>query len=81
MSELIQIDTLELEGFTADEGRRAAQAFEVELTELLARYGLPEGKRREDVASVDLGDLPRHATSPEGIGREMAKALFDEVWS
>lgn len=80
MSAVIEIDTLELEGFTAEEGRRAAQAFEDELNALLNRYGLPEGKTANDVANINLGDLPRTTNTPEGIGREMAKALFGELW-
>lgn len=80
MSAVIEIDTLEMEGFTADEGRRAARAFEDELETLLNRHGLPEGKTANDVDSINLGNLPRTMNTPEGIGHEMAKALFGELW-
>lgn len=80
MTAVIEIDTLGLEGFTPDEGRRAAQALEAELVRLLERRGLPEGKTRADLETVDLGDLPATAKTPEGIGQELAKALFGELW-
>ena len=80
MSAVIEIDSLELEGLTEDEGRRAARAFEDTLTGLLEQHGLPEGVTRADISSVDLGELPRTTETPEGIGRELARALFSELW-
>ena len=80
MNAVIEIDSLELEGLTEDEGRRAARAFEDALTDLLHRHGLPEGVTRGDIAGVDLGDLPRTTQTPEGMGRELARALFSELW-
>ncbi len=80
MNALIEIDTLSLEGLTPDEGRRAARAFEDMLAELLNRHGLPEGKTIEDIARIDLGELPRTMNTPEGLGQELARALFGELW-
>lgn len=80
MSGIIEIDTLKLEGMTEDEGRRAAKAFEATLTDLLAREGLPPGKTRKDVEDVHLGQLDVYSQTPEGIGRDLARALFAELW-
>lgn len=80
MSAVIEIETLALDGMTEDEGRRAAKAFEVTLASLLERYGLPEGATRADIAEVDLGELPITTQTPEGIGQELARGLFSELW-
>lgn len=80
MSSVIEIDTLKLDGMTEDEGRRTAKAFEDTLMELLARDGLPPGKTREDVEDIDLGQLQVVSQTPEGIGRDLARALFAELW-
>ncbi|MEE4109127.1 MAG: hypothetical protein V2I24_07265 [Halieaceae bacterium] len=80
MSGVIEIDTLKLEDMTEEEGRRTARAFEDTLTELLSREGLPGGRTREDIARVDLGQLPVVSQTPEGIGRDLARALFAELW-
>ncbi|MEM9318235.1 MAG: hypothetical protein AAGA70_04425 [Pseudomonadota bacterium] len=77
---IIEIDTLTLDGFSEQDGRKAAAVFEERLTELLNRHGLPEGRTAEDIAAVDLGKLPSSATTPEGLGRELAGALFQQVW-
>lgn len=81
MSNVIEIDTLVLDGMTDDEGRRAAAAFERQLQDLLDRHGLPPGKTVADVEGIDLGDLPSHMTSPEARGAELARALFAELQS
>ncbi|MEM6464894.1 MAG: hypothetical protein AAF679_00105 [Pseudomonadota bacterium] len=80
MTTVVEIEALSLDGFTEDEGRRAAAAFEARLTDLLDRHGLPEGRTAQDLTSVDLGSLPSSATTPEGLGRELASALFQRVW-
>lgn len=80
MSAVIEIDTLKLEGMTEEEGRRAAKSFEDTLMELLTRDGLPDGKTREDVEDIDLGQLQVLSQTPEGIGRDLARALFSELW-
>ncbi len=80
MSAVIEIDTLRLEGMTEDEGRRTANAFEATLADLLTRDGLPPGKTREDVEDIDLGHLQVVSQTPEGIGRDLARALFAELW-
>ncbi len=80
MSSVIEIDTLKLDGMTEDEGRRTAKAFEDTLMELLTRDGLPPGKTREDVEDIDLGQLQVVSQTPEGIGRDLARALFAELW-
>lgn len=80
MNTVVEIDTLTLDGFSEEDGRRAADAFETRLTELLNRHGLPEGRTVEDITAIDLGKLPRSATTPEGLGRELAGALFQQVW-
>ena len=80
MNALIEIDTLALDGLTPDEGRRAARAFEDMLAGLLNQHGLPEGKTVEDITQIDLGELPRTMNTPEGLGQELARALFGELW-
>lgn len=80
MSSVIEIDSLKLDGMTEDEGRRTARAFEAALTELLTRDGLPPGKTREDVEDIDLGRLGVVSQTPEDIGRDLARALFAELW-
>ncbi len=80
MSAVIEIESLDLEGMTEDQGRRAARTFEATLSDLLTRDGLPEGVTRADIDHVDLGDLPRSTQTPEGVGRELARALFAELW-
>ena len=80
MSAVIEIETLALESMTEDEGRRAAKAFETRLTALLEQYGLPDGATRADIAEIDLGELPRTTQTPEGIGQELARGLFSELW-
>jgi hypothetical protein len=80
MNAVVEIESLELEGMTPDEGRRAGAAFADTLTRLLRMHGLPEGKTREDIEAVDLGELPRTMQTPEGVGEELAKAVFEELW-
>ena len=80
MTSVIEIDTLKLDGFSEEDGRRAANAFEQTLAELLNRYGLPPGRESADISDVDLGTLPRTAASPDGLGRELARALFGRLW-
>lgn len=80
MSSVIAIDTLKLEGMSEQEGRRTARAFEHTLTELLNRDGLPPGKTREDVEDINLGQLQVVSQTPEGIGHDLARALFAELW-
>ena len=80
MSGVIEIDTLKLEDMSEEEGRRAAKAFEGTLMALLTRDGLPPGRTREDVQEIDLGRLPVVSQTPEGIGRDLARALFAELW-
>lgn len=80
MTAVVEIETLELEGLSPEEGRRAAKVFEGELARLLERYGLPEGRDATDLEALDLGALPQTAATPEGLGRELAKALFGELW-
>jgi hypothetical protein len=77
---VVHIESLGLAGFTEDEGRRAARSFEARLTALLERHGLPRGRTVADLERVDLGRLPVAATTPEGLGRELATALFERVW-
>lgn len=81
MSVVVQIDTLALPGLSGAAARRAAEVFASELEALLATRGLPEGVRPEALERVDLGTLPVAATSPEGIGRALARALYDRVVS
>ncbi|SIT01923.1 hypothetical protein SAMN05421759_11066 [Roseivivax lentus] len=78
---VVHIDGLALNGFTLDEGRRAAEAFEARLSELLNRYGLPEGVAAEDIGAIDLGSLPAEGKTPEGIGQALAAALFGRLWT
>lgn len=80
MSAAVHIDTLAFEDMSPEEARRAAGAFEAELTALLTEHGLPEGKTAEEIEEIDLGELPRTMQTPEGIGQELAKALFSELW-
>jgi hypothetical protein len=79
MSAVIEIDTLRLDGMTKDEGRRTARAFEETLADLLTREGLPEGVTREEIEAVDLGTLDVVSQTPEEIGRDLARALFDRL--
>ncbi|MEM1074199.1 MAG: hypothetical protein AAF665_15615 [Pseudomonadota bacterium] len=79
MSVLIEIDSLVMEGMSDVEGRRAASAFERQLSDLLDRHGLPEGIRLEDINSINLGDLPVKMTCPEARGAELARALYAEL--
>ena len=81
MSAVIEIETLKLDGMTEDEGRRVARALEETLAELLNREGLPEGVTIEDVEAVDLGTLDVVSQTPEGIGRDLARALHDRLRS
>ena len=80
MNGVIEIDTLKLEGMSEDEGRRTAKALEDTLTALLTRDGLPPGMTRADVEAIDLGQLQVVSQTPEGIGRDLARALFAELW-
>lgn len=72
----LHIDTLALPGLSAGDAARAARAFETELAALLDRDGLPPGTRPEDLARVDLGQLPAGQGSPEAMGRALARALL-----
>ncbi len=80
MSLVIEIDTLRLEGMNEEEGQRTAKALEDTLMDLLTLNGLPSGKTREDVEEIDLGELSVVSQTPEGIGRDLARALFAELW-
>lgn len=75
----VHIDTLAFPGLGAAAARRAANAFEAQLTELLQRYGLPAGRSSADLERVDLGKLPPGAGTPEAMGRALARALFEKV--
>lgn len=79
MSAAVEIDALSIEGYDAAEARRAAEAFEATLTELLERYGLPEGVTAQDLGTVRLPDLGAEGETPEGLGRALAHALYREV--
>ncbi len=81
MTSVVEIETLALDGFSEEDARRAAERFETTLSDLLNRHGLPEGKTSQDVAGIDLGQLPIGANTPEGLGQELARALFNRVWS
>jgi hypothetical protein len=81
MSAVIHIDSLALPGLTEAEAKRAADSFTSVLEDLLSRHGLPPGLNPRDVAKVDLGALPNFARSPEAMGRALARALFERVWT
>ncbi|MGM0583442.1 MAG: hypothetical protein ACQEUZ_02160 [Pseudomonadota bacterium] len=79
MSVEIEIDELVFEGLDAAEARRAARALEETLAELLEQRGLPGGTRAAELGEVTLGELPAQARTPEGLGRALARALYDRV--
>ncbi len=80
MSAVVEIDALVFEGYGEADARRAAEAFERTLQDLLDRYGLPEGVEAADLGSVDLGELPEaEMRTPEGHGAALARALWRRV--
>ncbi|MGV8986157.1 MAG: hypothetical protein ACOH2H_07735 [Cypionkella sp.] len=82
MTMTLHIGTLSLPHMPEAEAARAARSFEDTLTALLNRDGLPPGVSPRDLARIDLGTLNIAAgDSPEALGRTLARALYDRVWS
>jgi hypothetical protein len=82
MTTTLQIGTLSLPHMPEAEAARAARSFEDALTALLNRDGLPPGVQPGDLSQIDLGRLTiGPGASPEALGRALARALYDRVWS
>lgn len=77
---VVHIDSLRIDGFSQNDARRAADVFEQTLGALLTDHGLPIGTSARDLERIDLGKLPTSATTPDGMGRELAHLLFARVW-
>lgn len=76
---VIEIEALQFDGMTAEEARRATAAFEEMLGQLIETQGLPGEVEVTEIGEIDLGNLPVSGASPEGLGRELARALFQEL--
>lgn len=75
----IEVDSLAFPGLTEAEAQRAADVFAAELRKLLTEYGPPSPDVIAGLERVDLGQLALTATTPDGMGRDLARRLFDRV--
>lgn len=79
MTLVIQIDSLSFPGLTEAEAARAAAVFSSHLSDLLTSEGMPSPSVLQAIARIDLGQLPQTARTPEGMGRALARRLYDRV--
>ena len=74
----LEIEELMLDGFSAADRDRIAQAVHVELERLFAENGVPASfEAGGNVATIDGGSFEAAPdSSPESVGAQVARALY-----
>lgn len=74
----VEIENLEITGYSSADRYRITQSFENELSRLIEQDGLPQaGDQNLNLASLDVGRIAaRPGASPASVGAQAARTLF-----